>query len=50
MIKKILPDARGKLERTSENLAKVLEKISKRERGINVNMNELGTEYKAKAE
>lgn len=49
-IKTILPDARGKLERMSDNLGKILEKISKRERGINVNMNELGTEYKAKAE
>mmetsp|Transcript_137967 Transcript_137967/g.195244 ORF Transcript_137967/g.195244 Transcript_137967/m.195244 type:complete len:151 (+) Transcript_137967:48-500(+) len=46
----MLPDARSTLERTSENLAKILEKISKKERGINVNMNELGTEYKAKAE
>jgi len=49
-IKKIIPDARVRLERMSENLGKILEKISKRERGINVNMNELGTEYKAKAE
>jgi len=49
-IKKTLPDARGKLERMSENLGKVLEKITKREKGINVNMNELGTEYKAKAD
>jgi len=40
-IKKTLPDARGKLERMSENLGKVLEKITKREKGINVNMNEL---------
>jgi len=49
-IKKSLPDARGKLERMSENLGKVLEKITGREKRINVNMNELGTEYKAKAE
>lgn len=49
-IKKSLPDARGKLERMSENLSKVLEKITGREKRINVNMNELGTEYKAKAE
>mmetsp|Transcript_37968 Transcript_37968/g.34003 ORF Transcript_37968/g.34003 Transcript_37968/m.34003 type:complete len:245 (+) Transcript_37968:375-1109(+) len=49
-VKKLIPDARSTLEKTSENLAKLLEKISKKERGINVNMNELGTEYKAKAE
>ena len=40
-IKKSLPDARGKLERMSENLGKVLEKITGREKRINVNMNEL---------
>lgn len=49
-IKNIMPDARLKLEKMSDNLGKILEKISKRERGINVNMNELGTEYKSKAE
>ncbi len=41
VIKKTLPDARSKLEKMSENLGKVLEKITKREKGINVNMNEL---------
>ena len=40
-IKNIMPDARTKLEKMSDNLGKILEKISKRERGINVNMNEL---------
>ena len=40
-VKKLIPDARSTLEKTSENLAKLLEKISKKERGINVNMNEL---------
>jgi len=49
-INKSLPEARTKLERMSEDLGKVLEKITKRERGINVNMTELGTEYKARAE
>ena len=40
-INKSLPEARTKLERMSEDLGKVLEKITKRERGINVNMTEL---------
>jgi len=31
-------------------LGKILEKIGKREKNINVNMNELGNEYKLKAE
>lgn len=49
-IKKTLPDARVKLEKMSEKLIKILEKISQREKGINVNMNDMGTEYKARAE
>ncbi len=36
-----------KLENLSDNLTKVLELIGKKEKNINVNMNELGTEYKA---
>lgn len=40
-IKKTLPDARGKLEKMSEKLVKILEKISQREKGINVNMNDM---------
>ena len=40
-IKKTLPDARVKLEKMSEKLIKILEKISQREKGINVNMNDM---------
>ena len=40
-IKKILPESRQKLERVADNLGKILETISKREKGINQNMNEL---------
>lgn len=49
-IKKTLPDARVKLEKMSEKLVKILEKISQREKGINVNMNDMGAEYKTRAE
>jgi len=31
-------------------LAKILEKVSKSERSINTNMNDLGSEYKTRAE
>jgi estrogen-related receptor beta like 1 len=40
-IKKILPDARNKLEKVTDSLGKVLDTISKREKAINSNMNEL---------
>lgn len=40
-IRKILPDARGKLEKLVDNLSKVLDAISKREKSINSNMNDL---------
>ena len=40
-IKKLLPEARTRLEKHSESLGKVLEKIGKREKNINYNMNEL---------
>ena len=40
-IKKIVPDSRACLEKISEELGKVLEGIGKRERNINVNMNEI---------
>jgi estrogen-related receptor beta like 1 len=49
-VKKLLPDARTKLEKQSDALSKILEKVQKRERSINTNMTDLGTEYKAKAE
>ena len=40
-IKKIMPDARGKLEKVADSLGKVLDTISKREKAINSNMNQL---------
>lgn len=40
-IRKILPEARPKFERLVENLSTVLEQISKREKSINSNMNDL---------
>lgn len=40
-IKKLVPDSRGCLEKISDELGKVLERIGKRERNINVNMNEI---------
>lgn len=49
-IKKLLPESRVCLEKISEELGKLLEKIGKREKNINVNMNELGDEYKMQAE
>jgi estrogen-related receptor beta like 1 len=39
-IKKILPHARENLEKMSDDLGKVLERIIKREKNINVNMTE----------
>ena len=44
-IKKIMPDSRACLEKISEELGKVLEGIGKRERNINVNMNEIVWKY-----
>ncbi|EGR30951.1 intraflagellar transport protein, putative [Ichthyophthirius multifiliis] len=49
-IKKILPEARPKLERLIDHLSKVLEQISKREKNINQNMTDLGGEYRTKSE
>lgn len=49
-IKKLLPESRATLEKISDELGKLLEKIGKREKNINVNMNELGSEYKKQAE
>ena len=40
-IKKIVPDSRACMEKIAEELGKVLERIGKRERNINVNMNEI---------
>jgi len=42
-IKGILPESRFKLEKLSDNLAKVLDKISKREKNINTNMTDMVT-------
>ena len=45
-IKKLLPDARIRLERTSENISKILDKISKSERSINTYMTVLVNIFK----
>jgi len=40
-IKKLVPESRGCLEKMSDELGKILERIGKREKNINVNMNEI---------
>jgi len=40
-----MPEARVKLEKVADNLGKVLDTISKREKAINSNMKEIGGEY-----
>ena len=37
---KVLPESRMKLEKMSENLSELLERVQKREDNINTNMNE----------
>ena len=41
-----MPDARNKLEKVADNLGKVLDTISKREKTINQNMLQIVTYYK----
>ena len=49
-MKKQTPEGRLRLERMSDDLGKVLERLSKREKSINVNLNEIGEEYRKRAE
>ncbi|CAD8204903.1 unnamed protein product [Paramecium pentaurelia] len=49
-IKAILPEARIKLERLTDELSEILDRISKREYNINENMHDMGSEYKKKNE
>ncbi|KRX02218.1 hypothetical protein PPERSA_04840 [Pseudocohnilembus persalinus] len=49
-IRKQLPDSRTKLERVSEQLGRVLDSISKSEKNINSNMNDMGGEYREKSQ
>ncbi|CAD8122680.1 unnamed protein product [Paramecium sonneborni] len=49
-IKTILPEARIKLERMSDELAEILDRITKREYNINENMSEMSNEFKKKNE
>ncbi|CAD8123761.1 unnamed protein product [Paramecium sonneborni] len=49
-IKAILPEARIKLERMSDELAEILDRITKREYNINENMSEMCIEFKKKNE
>ncbi|CAD8197773.1 unnamed protein product [Paramecium octaurelia] len=49
-IKTILPEARIKLERMSDELGEILDRITKREYNINENMSEMCTEFKKKNE
>ena len=39
-MQKLIPNARSLLEKKSEELGKILERITKREKNINVNMND----------
>ena len=39
-MQKLIPNARVMLEKKSDDLGKILERISKREKNINVNMND----------
>ncbi|CAK66445.1 unnamed protein product (macronuclear) [Paramecium tetraurelia] len=49
-IKTILPEARIKLERISDELGEILDRITKREYNINENMSEMCLEFKKKNE
>ncbi|CAD8104736.1 unnamed protein product [Paramecium primaurelia] len=49
-IKTILPEARIKLERMSDELGEILDRITKREYNINENMSEMCNEFKKKNE
>ncbi|CAD8109533.1 unnamed protein product [Paramecium primaurelia] len=49
-VKAILPEARIKLERLTDELSEILDRISKREYNINENMHDMGSEYKKKNE
>eukprot|EP01017_Pseudomicrothorax_dubius_P029009 TRINITY_DN3493_c0_g2_i8.p1 TRINITY_DN3493_c0_g2~~TRINITY_DN3493_c0_g2_i8.p1 ORF type:complete len:165 (-),score=50.69 TRINITY_DN3493_c0_g2_i8:136-630(-) len=49
-IKKNIPDARNRLEKLSEEMTKLLDRISQRENSINVNLNDQGLQYRTQAE
>jgi estrogen-related receptor beta like 1 len=49
-VKEFLPDARAKLEKTSDDLSKLMEKISGKEKVINKNFAHIIDEYKVHAE
>lgn len=49
-IKTLIPDCRARLERVSDDIGKLLEKIARREKNINDSLNNLGSEFKVKAE
>ncbi|CAD8202445.1 unnamed protein product [Paramecium pentaurelia] len=49
-IKTILPEARIKLEKMSDELAEILDRITKREYNINENMSDMCNEFKKKNE
>jgi estrogen-related receptor beta like 1 len=49
-VKEYLPEARGKLEKTSDELLKIMEKISGKEKVINKNFAHIIEEYKVHAE
>lgn len=49
-IKGLIPDCRSRLERVSDDIGKLLEKIARREKNINDSLNNLGSEFKVKAE
>ncbi|KAM3136716.1 hypothetical protein pb186bvf_011161 [Paramecium bursaria] len=49
-IKAVLPEARGKLEKVSDELSEVLDRISKREQTINDSMNDQVKDFKRKNE
>ncbi|CAD8120221.1 unnamed protein product [Paramecium sonneborni] len=49
-IKTILPETRIKLERLTDELSQVLDRINKREYNINENMLDIGNQYKKKNE
>ena len=46
----LIPDCRSRLERVSDEIGKLLEKIARREKNINDSLNNLGSEFKVKAE
>lgn len=49
-IRGLIPDCRSRLERVSDDIGKLLEKIARREKNINDSLNNLGSEFKVKAE